>query len=170
MHIEEQLCKRLKDILNGIFTEAGLEIEVDGNWIVDEFGGFKDVDSTGAGSRVYIKVMPRSYPEYTAKTAEMECRIEADFRQDDCPDGRKVNAAYAKLIGILDLWHDDFDAMKKALAITPSTSQPSQPLNISTSFDPCGLRLSGGQWDRTSDPTGWSLDQSFTIKGRIKRQ
>ena len=51
MHIEEQLCKRLVDILKGIFTEAGLEIEVDGNWLVDEFGGFKDVDSTGAGSK-----------------------------------------------------------------------------------------------------------------------
>ena len=156
MSIEEQLCKRLKDILNGIFTEARIEIEVDGNWIVDEFGGFKDVDSTGAGSKVYVKVMPRSYPEYTAKTAEMEVRIEADFRQDDCPDGRKVNAAYAKLIGLLDLWHDDFEEMKKALKLE--------------NFDPCGLRLSGGQWDRTSGPTGWSLDQSFTIKGRIKRQ
>lgn len=69
MHIEHELCKRLKDIFNGIFTESGIEIEVDGNWLVDEFGGFKDVDSTGAGSRVYIKVMPRSYPDYTAKTA-----------------------------------------------------------------------------------------------------
>lgn len=166
MHIEEQLCKRLKDILNGIFTEAGLEIEVDGNWLVDEFGGFKDVDSTGAGSKVYVKVMPRSYPEYTAKTAEMEVRIEADFRQDDCPDGAKVNASYAKLIGLLDLWHDDLEEMKEALAIVP---QP-QPSTSTFSFDPCGLRLSGGQWDRTSDPTGWSLDQSFTIKGRIKRQ
>ena len=29
MHIEEQLCKRLDDILKGIFTDAGLEIEVD---------------------------------------------------------------------------------------------------------------------------------------------
>ena len=156
MHIEEQLCKRLKDILNGIFTEAGIEIEVDGNWLVDEFGGFKDVDSTGAGSKVYVKVMPRSYPEYTAKTAEMEVRIEADFRQDDSTDGLKVNAAYAKLIGLLDLWHDDFEDMKKALKLD--------------NFDPCGLRLSGGQWDRTSDPTGWSLDQSFIINGRIKRQ
>ena len=156
MHIEHELCKRLKDILNGIFTEAGLEIEVDGNWLVDEFGGFKDVDSTGAGSRAYVKVMPRSYPEYTAKTAEMEVRIEADFRQDDCPDGAKVNAAYSKLIDQLDLWHDDFEEMKKALKLEK--------------FDPCGLRLSGGQWDRTTDPLGWSLDQSFTIKGRIKRQ
>ena len=41
MHIEEQLCKRLADILKSLFTEAGLEIEVDGNWLVDEFGGFK---------------------------------------------------------------------------------------------------------------------------------
>ena len=156
MHIEEQLCKRIVDILNGIFTEAGLEIEVDGNWFVDESGGFKDVDSTGAGSRVYVKVMPRSYPEYTAKTAEMECRIEADFRHYDCPDGAKVNAAYAKLIDLLDLWHDNFNEMKTALKLD--------------NFDPCGLRLSGGQWDRTTDPLGWSLDQSFTIKGRIKRQ
>ena len=168
MHIEEQLCKRLKDILNGIFTEAGIEIEVDGNWIVDEYGGFKDVDSTGAGSKVYVKVMPRSYPEYTAKTAEMEVRIEADFRQDDSTDGRKVNAAYAKLIGLLDLWHDDFEAMKSALSIQQTNNQ--QPTTNNYSFDPCGLRLSGGQWDRTSDPTGWSLDQSFTIKGRIKRE
>ena len=166
MHIEEQLCKRLADILKNLFTEAGLEIEVDGNWLVDEDGGFKDVDETGAGSKCYVKVMPRSYPEYTAKTAEMECRIEADFRHDDCPDGRKVNAAYAKLIDLLDLWHDDFEEMKKALSINSSLST----LNSSLSFDPCGLRLSGGQWDRTSDPLGWSLDQTFTIKGRIKRQ
>ena len=27
MHIEHELCKRLKDILNGIFTKAGIEIE-----------------------------------------------------------------------------------------------------------------------------------------------
>ena len=166
MHIEAELCKRLVDILNGIFTEAGLEIEVDGNWLVDEFGGFKDVDSTGAGSKLYVKVMPRSYPEYTAKTAEMECRIEADFRQDDCPDGAKVDAAYAKLIDLLDRWHDDFEEMKKSLAIQSSPS----PSTFTYSLDPCGLRLSGGQWDRTSDPLGWSLDQSFTIKGRIKRQ
>ena len=131
MHIEAELCKRLVDILNGIFTEAGLEIEVDGNWLVDEFGGFKDVDSTGAGSKLYVKVMPRSYPEYTAKTAEMECRIEADFRHDDCPDGEKVNAAYAKLIDLLDRWHDDFEEMKKSLAIqsspSPSTFTYSSP-------------------------------------------
>ena len=163
MHIEEQLCKRLVDILKGIFTDAGLEIEVDGNWLVDEFGGFKDVDSTGAGSKVYVKVMPRSYPAYTAKTAEMDVKIEADFRHDDCPDGAKVNAAYAKLIDLLDLWHDDFGEMKKALAIQYTHT------TYTYSFDPCGLRLSGGQWDRTSDPLGWSLDQSFTIKGRIKR-
>ena len=177
--IEEQLCKRLKDILNGIFTEAGLAIQVDGNWLVNESGGFKDVDSTGAGSKVYVKVMPRSYPEYTAKTAEMEVRIEADFRQDDCPDGRKVNAAYGKLIGLLDLWHDDFEEMKKSLAIVGSRSRTEDvenstvgldPTTTTTIFDPCGLRLSGGQWDRTTDPTGWSFDQSFTIKGRIKRQ
>ena len=168
MHTEEQLCKRLADILKSLFTEAGIEIEVDGNGLVDEDGGFKDVAETGAGSKCYVKVMPRSYPEYTAKTAEMECRIEADFRHDDCPDGRKVNAAYAKLIDLLDLWHDDFNAMKTALAI-PLTNQPTnQPTNYS--FNPCGLRLSGGQWDRTSDPLGWSLDQSFTIRGRIKRQ
>ena len=179
MHIEEQLCKRLKDILNGIFNEAGIKIEVYGNWIVDEYGGFKDVDSTGAGSRVYVKVMPRSYPEYTAKTAEMECRIEADFRQDDCPDGRKVNAAYAKLIDLLDLWHDDMGQVKHDLTIANDELRMTNGADIrnskfeirnSQSFDPCGLRLSGGQWDRTSDPTGWSLDQSFTIKGRIKRQ
>ena len=165
MHIEEQLCKRLVDILKGIFTDAGLEIEVDGNWLVDEFGGFKDVDSTGAGSKLYVTVSPRSYPEYTAKTAEMDVKLEADIRHDDSFDGRKVNAAYAKLIDLLDLWHDDFEEMKKALAIQ-STPTPS---TYSYSFDPCGLRLSGGQWDRTSDPKGWSLDQSFTIKGRIKR-
>ena len=165
MHIEEQLCKRLVDILKGIFTDAGLEIEVDGNWLVDEFGGFKDVDSTGAGSKVYVKVMPRYYPEYTAKTAEMDVKLEADFRHDDCPDGAKVNAAYAKLIDLLDLWHDDFGEMKKALAIKSTPT----PTTYTYSFDPCGLRLSGGQWDRTSDPLGWSLDQSFTIKGRIKR-
>ena len=165
MHIEEQLCKRLVDILKGIFTDAGLEIEVDGNWIVDEFEGFKDVDSTGAGSKVYVKVMPRSYPEYTAKTAEMDVKLEADIRHDDSFDGRKVNAAYAKLIDLLDLWHDDFEEMKKALAIQSTPT----PTTYTYSFDPCGLRLSGGQWDRTSDPKGWSLDQSFTIKGRIKR-
>lgn len=165
MHIEEQLCKRLVDILKGIFTDAGLEIEVDGNWIVDEFEGFKDVDSTGAGSKVYVKVMPRSYPEYTAKTAEMDVKLEADIRHDDSFDGRKVNAAYAKLIDLLDLWHDDFEEMKKALAIQSTPT----PTTYTYSFDPCGLRLSGGQWDRTSDPKGWSLDQSFIIKGRIKR-
>ena len=179
MHIEAELCKRLVDILNGIFTEAGLEIEVDGNWLVDEFGGFKDVDSTGAGSKVYVTVSPRSYPEYTAKTAEMECRIEADFRHDDCPDGAKVNAAYAKLIDLLDRWHDDFGEMKKSLVRVGSRSRTAdvdnstvglEPTTTTTIFDPCGLRLSGGQWDRTSDPLGWSLDQSFTIKGRIKRQ
>ena len=166
MHIEEQLCKRLVDILKGIFTDAGLEIEVDGNWLVDEFGGFKDVDSTGAGSKCYVKVSPRYYPEYTAKTAEMDVKLEADIRHDDSFDGRKVNAAYAKLIDLLDLWHDDFEEMKKSLAIQSSPS----PSTFTYSFDPCGLRLSGGQWDRTSDPLGWSLDQSFTIKGRIKRQ
>lgn len=167
MHIEEQLCKRLVDILKGIFTDAGLEIEVDGNWLVDEFGGFKDVDSTGAGSKVYVTVSPRSYPEYTAKTAEMDVKLEADIRHDDSFDGRKVNAAYAKLIDLLDLWHDDFDAMKSSLSIQQTNNQ--QPTTNNYSFDPCGLRLSGGQWDRTSDPKGWSLDQSFTIKGRIKR-
>lgn len=155
MHIEHELCKRLADILKSLFTEAGIEIEVDGNWLVDE-DGFKDVDSTGAGSKCYVRVMPRSYPEYTAKTAEMECRIEADIRHDNSFDGAKVVVCYGKLIDLLDLWHDDFEEMKKALKLD--------------NFDPCGLRLSGGQWDRTSDPLGWSLDQSFTIKGRIKRQ
>ena len=178
MHIEEQLCKRLVDILKGIFTDAGLEIEVDGNWLVDEFGGFKDVDSTGAGSKVYVTVSPRSYPEYTAKTAEMDVKLEADIRHDDSFDGRKVNEAYAKLIDLLDLWHDNFGEMKKSLVLVGSRSRTAdvdnstvglEPTTTTTIFDPCGLRLSGGQWDRTSDPKGWSLDQSFTIKGRINK-
>ena len=155
MPIEAELCKRLADILKDLFTESGIEIETDGNWLIDA-GGFKDVDETGAGSKLYVTVLPRSYPEYTAKTAEMDVRIEANFRHDDAPDGAKAVACYGKLIGLLGLWHDDFAAMKTALRLD--------------NFDPCGLRLSGGQWNRETDPLGWSLDQSFTIKGRIKRK
>lgn len=155
MPIEAELCKRLAQILKGLFTEDGIEIEVDGNWLVDE-DGFKDVDDTGAGSKLYVTVSTRTYPEYTAKTAEMDVKLEADIRHDDSFDGAKVVALYGKLVDMLDLWHDDFAAMRTALKLDK--------------FDPCGLRLSGGPWDRTSDPKGWSLDQSFTIKGRIKRQ
>ena len=155
MPIEYELCKRLAQIMKDLFTEAGIKMEVGGNWLVDE-DGFKDVDETGAGSKLFVTVSPRSYPEYTAKTAEMDVKLEADIRHDDSFDGAKVVALYGKLIDLLDLWHDDFEEMKKALKLY--------------NFDPCGLRLSGGQWNRETDPLGWSLDQSFTIKGRIKRQ
>ena len=154
MPIEYELCKRLAEILKDLFTEAGIEIEVDGNLLVDA-DGFKDVDDTGAGSKLYVTVSPRSYPEYTAKTAEMDVKLEADIRHDDSTDGAKVVECYGRLIDLLDLWHDDFAAMKAELSID--------------GFSPCGLRLSGGQWNRESDPLGWSLDQTFTIKGRLSR-
>lgn len=155
MPIEYELCKRLAEILKSLFTEAGIEIEVDGNWLVDA-DGFKDVDDTGSGSKLYVTVSNRSYPEYTAKTAEMDVKLEADIRHADSFDGAKVVACYGKLIDLLDLWHDDFAAMKEALRLD--------------NFDPCGLRLSGGQWNRETDPLVWSFDQSFTTKGRIKRK
>ena len=153
MPIEAQLCKRLADILKDLFTEAGIEIEVDGNWLVDA-DGFKDVDETGAGSKVYVTVSPRAYETYTAKVAEFDVKIEADFRHDDSFDGAKVAVCYGRIIEMLDLWHDKIDAVKLALSI-PDV------------FDPVGLRMSGGAWERTHDPQGWSFDQSFTVKGRV---
>ena len=153
MLVEQKLCKTIVEYLQSIFTTRGIEIEVDGNWLVDE-DGFKDVDETGAGSKVYVTVSPRAYETYTAKVAEFDVKIEADFRHDDSFDGAKVAVCYGRIIEMLDLWHDKIDAVKLALSI-PDV------------FDPVGLRLSGGAWERTHAPQGWSFDQSFTVKGRV---
>ena len=153
MLVEQELCKTIVEYLQSIFTTRGIEVEVDGNWLVDE-DGFKDVDETGAGSKVYVTVSPRTYETYTAKVAEFDVKIEADFRHDDSFDGAKVAVCYGRIIEMLDLWHDQIDAVKQALSIPEA-------------FDPVGLRLSGGAWERTNDPRGWSFDQSFAVKGRI---
>ena len=161
MLVEQELCRKLVDI----FREALPGVEVEGNWLPSEDGGFKgepDVE----GSVLKVRVGQRGYTSYTNKVAEFKVDIEGAIRVEEDTDMTGTFVACGKILGILSGWQDDIAAVKRDLTVVPEPSTNHQA--PSTSFDPVGYLLgTDGDLDIETETLTRKFNHSFTLKGRI---
>jgi len=147
--IEQQLCKRLADILQ----ERLPGVSIDGNWLPSA------TTPKGAeiwrGAKLDVNVGTRSYGEFTAKTAEMQVSLEGEFPVAADPSLDRSVAAYAAVVALLEEWHGSIAAVKR-------------DLTIDGDFYPVGLRLSGGTFELDRDTKVRYYSQTFAVRGRIK--
>jgi len=149
MNIEQEICKRVSDVLKCLLTD----VEIDGNWNVD--GAEKGVGPK-AGPRLEVSVSPRKYDGYTSRVAELDVTFEGAFPfADDVTFARTVEA-YDTLVGRLEEWHGDISSVKR-------------DLTVDGAFDPVGLRLSGGTMEIDRETKVRNFTQQITIKGRISK-
>ena len=161
MLVEQELCRKLVDI----FAAALTGVDVQGNWLPSDDGGFKgepDVE----GSVLHVRVSPRSYDSYTDKIAEFKIELEGTIRVEEDTDMTGTFVCCAKLLAILSGWQNDITAVKRDLTVAPEPSTNHQ--SPSTSFDPVGYRMDpNGDLDIENETLTRKYNQSFTLKGRI---
>ena len=148
--IEQQLCKRLADLLQ----ERLPGISIDGNWLPSA------TTPKGAeiwrGAKLDVTVGTRSYGEFTSLTAEMEVRLDGEFPVAADPSLDRSVAAYAAVVALLEEWHGSIAAVKRDLSLD--------------GFDPVGLRLAGGTFELDRDTKVRYYSQTFAVRGRIKER
>lgn len=154
--IEQQLCKRLADVLQ----ERLPGISIDGNWLPSA------TTPKGAevwrGAKLDVNVGTRSYGEFTSRTAEMEVRLEGEFPVAADPSLDRSVAAYAAVVALIEEWHGDIAAVKRDLTLHSADS------TLSTLFDPVGLRLAGGTFELDRDTKVRYYSQTFAVRGRVR--
>ena len=150
MLVEQELCRKLVDI----FREALPSVDVQGNWLPSEDGGFKGEPEIN-GSVLEVRVGQRGYTSYTNKVAEIRVEIEGTIRVEEDTDMIGTFVCCGKILGILSGWQDDITAVKR-------------DLTIDEKFDPVGYLLgTDGDLDIEKETLTRKYNQSFTIKGRI---
>ena len=115
MLVEQLICRKLVDI----FREALPGVEVEGNWLPSDDGGFKgepDVE----GSVLHVRVGQRGYTSYTNKVAEFKVDIDGTIRVEEDTDMTGTFVACGKILGILSGWQDDIAAVKRDLTVGKS--------------------------------------------------
>ena len=159
MLVEQELCRKLVDI----FAAALPGVDVQGNWLPADDGGFKgepDVE----GSILKVRVSQRSYDSYTDKIAEFKVELEGSIRVEEDTDMTGTFVCCAKILAILTGWQNDIAAVKRDLTVKPITNYQ-QPTTI---FDPVGYRMDpNGDLDIENETLTRKYNQSFTLKGRI---
>lgn len=150
MLVEQLICRKLV----AIFREALPNVDVQGNWLPSEDGGFKgepDVE----GSVLHVRVGQRGYTSYTNKIAEFKVELEGTIRVEEDTDGSGTFVCCGKILAILSAWQDDIAAVKR-------------DLSIDGHFDPVGYLLgTDGDLDIETDTLTRKFNHSFTLKGRI---
>lgn len=153
MLVEQELCRKLVEIFR---TALPPNVEVDGNWLPSEDGGFKgepDVE----GSVLKVRVSQRGYTSYTNKVAEFKVELEGTIRIEEDTDMSGTFISCGKILVILSGWQDDIAALKR-------------DLTIESKFDPVGYLLgTDGDLDIEDKTLTRKYNQSFTIKGRISK-
>ncbi len=149
MTVEQQLCKRLADILKELLPD----VDVEGNFLPDETDTFKGMDIY-RGGRLDVVVGTRKYESYTSLTAEMDVALEGEFPVAEDADLTASLETYERIVGLLETWHGDVAAVKSALTIDGV-------------FGPVGLRLSGGVFELDRETKTRVLSQTFTLRGRM---
>lgn len=150
MLVEQELCRKLVDIFR---RELPL-VEVEGNWLPTEDGGFKG-EYVPAGSRLSVRVSPRAFTSYTDRIAEFKVTVDGEIRVEEDTDGSGTFVCCGKLLGILTGWQNDIAAVKRDLA--------------TNGFGPVGFTInSGGELDIERETLTRTYSHSFTIKGRIQ--
>ena len=162
MLVEQELCRKLVDI----FAAAPTGVDVQGNWLPSDDGGFKgepDVE----GSVLHVRVSPRSYDSYTDKIAEFKVELEGTIRVEEDTDMTGTFVCCAKLIAILTDWQNDIAAVKRDLTVSRPDDAPDASVRP-CAFDPVGYRMDpGGDLDIENDTLTRKYNQSFTVKGRV---
>lgn len=162
MLVEQLICRKLVDI----FREALPHVEVEGNWLPSEDGGFKgepDVE----GSVIHVRVGQRGYTSYTNKVAEFRVEIEGEIRVEEDTDMTGTFVACAKLLAILSGWQDDIAAVKRDLTVSRPEDAPDASARP-CAFDPVGYLLgTDGDLDIEPETLTRKFNHSFTLKGRI---
>ena len=147
--VEQQLCKRLADLLQGRLPG----ISIDGNWLPSA------TTPKGAeiwrGAKLDVTVGTRSYGEFTSLTAEMEVRLDGEFPVAADPSLDRSVAAYAAVVALIEEWHGSIAAVKR-------------DLTLDNTFDPVGLRLAGGTFELDRDTKVRYYSQTFAVRGRVK--
>lgn len=152
MLVEQELCRKLVDI----FKDALPGVDVDGNWLPSEDGGFKGAAEI-SGSVLHIRVSPRSYDSFTDKIAEFKVEIEGTIRVEEDTDGSETFICCGKLLSVLSGWQDDIVAVKR-------------DLSVESHFNPVGFRMDpNGDLDIENNTLTRKYNQSFTLKGRISK-
>lgn len=152
MLVEQELCRKLVDI----FKDALPSVEVEGNWLPSEDGGFKG-EADISGSVLHIRVSPRSYDSFTDKIAEFKVDLEGTIRVEEDTDGSGTFICCGKLLSVLSSWQDDISAVKR-------------DLSVEGHFNPVGFRMDpNGDLDIEQDTLTRKYNQSFTLKGRISK-
>ena len=160
MLVEQELCRKLVEI----FRAALPNVEVEGNWLPSEDGGFKgepDVE----GSVLKVRVSQRGYTSYTNKVAEFKVEIDGTIRVEEDTDGSETFVCCERIINVLSGWQNDICQVKSDLTIQEVFDSRHLAL-----FDPVGYQMNpDGDLDIEDKTLTRKYNQSFTIKGRIIR-
>ena len=172
MLVEQKLCRKLVDI----FREALPGVDVQGNWLPSEDGGFKGEPEI-EGSVLEVRVGQRGYTSYTNRIAEIRVELEGTIRVEEDTDMNGTFVCCGKILGILSGWQDDIGQVKKDLTLFDCSDcsdcvieidQSTNPNNRTIRFDPVGYLLgTDGDLDIEKETLTRKYNQSFTIKGRI---
>ena len=151
MIIEQELCRKLV----AIFSSALPNVEVEGNWLPEEDGGFKG-EEIPQGSRLSVRVSQRAYTSYTDKVAEFKVLLEGTLRVEEDTDGSKTFICCSKILNVMTGWQNDIASVKRDLSLEK--------------FDPVGYKMDeNGDLDIDRETLTRTYNQSFTIKGRIRK-
>lgn len=171
MLVEQELCRKLVDI----FKDALPGVDVEGNLLPSEDGGFKGTPDT-EGSVLHIRVGMRGYTSFTDKVAEIGVELEGSIRVEADTDGSCTFICCGKLLSVLSGWQDDIGQVKHDLAVKSeeckvnSDDSSLSTLNSKLLFDPVGFRMDpNGDLDIENDTLTRKYNQSFTLKGRISK-
>lgn len=146
--VEQQLCKRLADLLQ----ERLPGVSIDGNWLPS--ATVPKGAEIWRGAKLDVTVGTRSYGEHTSLVAEMEVRLEGEFPVAADPSLDRAVAAYAAVVALLEEWHGSIAAVKRDLTLD--------------GFDPVGLRLAGGEFELDRETKVRYYSQTFAVRGRVK--
>ena len=162
MLVEQELCRKLVDI----FREALPGVDVQGNWLPSDNGGFKGEPEI-EGSVLEIRVGQRGYTSYTNKVAEFKVELEGSIRVEEDTDMSGTFVCCGKILEILSGWQDDISAVKRDLSIPRPDVAPGASARP-CAFDPVGYLMgTDGDLDIEKENLTRKYTQSFTIKGRI---
>lgn len=151
MFVEQKLCRKLVDI----FTQVLPGVEIEGNWLPSEDGGFKGEDEI-SGSSLRVRVSSRGFESFTSAVCTFRVELEGRFRVEDDTDGHGTFVCCSKLLDALTGWQGNITTVKRDLCFPE--------------FDPVGYRLDpNGDLDIERDTLTRNYTLSFTLKGRITR-
>ncbi len=156
MTVEQQLCKRLADILKELLPG----VDVEGNFLPDETDTFKGMD-VYQGASIDVVVSTRAYDTFSTHTAELRVDINGELPVESDPDLSATIGLYADIVHLLEDWRGDIASVKRDLTLKDGED--------CTIFDPVGLRLDNGDFELDPESKSRTFQLPFTVRGRITK-